>query len=210
MRTYNRPQPHQNSIVRTPQQFNQFLNQQPHPQAQPHSQPQPQYQAQKTFYNCGFNGCNFRTDSPNIIRNHERYCQAQYSGVPANQQVPVQQQRHVSVNQMPQQSRSTAVPNQIAPDLNRDHLILCNICNCYCTSQNELNEHIKKVHDAVNGQVYCYVCDYCPVPIIFENEALLRRHMDSKHNYFCELCNKRYPVQESLSEHLQEEHPRNV
>lgn len=125
------------------------------------------------------------------------------------QQLPAnQQQRHVSVNQMPERIRQPIVNNQITPELPRDEFF-CNICRSYCSSQNELNEHINRVHNTTNGQVFCYVCDYCPKPLIFESEALLRNHMDHKHNHFCEVCRKRYPSRDNLLLHM-EEHMRNT
>ncbi|KAJ8675736.1 hypothetical protein QAD02_011522 [Eretmocerus hayati] len=120
---------------------------------------------------------------------------------------PIKQ--HVAVSQMPTRpatSVNRAVP-QMVPE-NQYHP--CNQCGLVCNSQAELVQHVTVTHTATEtAPMCCFVCDYCPSPILFDSETALRKHMNHRHNYPCDICNSRYPSKEDLSLH-QEVHSRNT
>ncbi|XP_031783165.1 uncharacterized protein LOC100678834 isoform X1 [Nasonia vitripennis] len=174
-------------------------------------------QQRKNIYNCQYFGCNFRSQSLAALRAHGagHLSTKQSSTSPANQEsqsnLSPQQRlpsfqnvsKHVLVNQVPERTRHAVPSSRLAPTNSTEKRLVCRICNFTCTTSTELIQHVTTNHSApAPNQVCCYVCDYCPTPLIFESEDLLRKHMNSSHNHFCNVCNKRYPSKEDLMMHM--------
>lgn len=185
----------------------------------PQSYPSPGQQ-RKNIYNCKLYGCNFRSQSLATLRLHEtsHISSKPTSTSSVNQEIqsnsPQQQQRlpskHVSVIQVPERTRHAIPSSRLAPTNSTEKRLVCRICNFTCSTSTELIQHVTTNHSApAPNQVCCYVCDYCPTPLIFESEDLLRKHMNSSHNHFCNVCNKRYPSKEDLTLHM-DVHTRNT
>lgn len=124
-----------------------------------------------------------------------------------------QHQQHVPVSQMPQRSRHAMPTNRVNNSLlnSGGHMqqplpFSCRLCDHRFGSNQEVIEHIDSAHRAQAAQVCCYVCDYCPTPLIFETEDLLRQHMEQSHNHVCEMCNKVFPNREDLMVHKHQTH----
>ena len=197
--------------------------QQPQQSQQPQQpqQPQQQQQQQKVIYTCKIPTCPFRSENVNTVRAHEKgHClppstaspnqmgQMQPPLPPPPQLQPLQQQqrlpvKHVSVNQMPERPRHGLSTNR-SPSMNApDKRYTCRICHVSFNMDTELVEHVTTLHNPPTSPVCCYVCDYCPSPILFDSEELLRQHMRASHNHACHVCNKRYPSQRHLADHME-------
>jgi hypothetical protein len=173
------------------------------------SQPPPS----KVIYTCKIQSCPFRSDNIMTLRAHEKNHMVQQLP-PITSNLMQQQQRlpikHVPVSQMPERTRH-ALPSSRQPTHPNigEKRYICRICNTYYNASADLMDHTTQCHGASNKQLCCYICDYCSTPLIFDSADLLSKHMNSDHNYFCELCNKRYPTKEDLLLHM-EEHARDT
>lgn len=184
-------------------------------QSVPQSQSRHPQVMKNIIYTCKHPNCFYRSASLAGIRAHETIHlipqqgqqSQQVSAASTNQhqqeQLQLQQQQQpqrLPVSQMPERTRH-ALPTGRAPNASSNR-ITCRICNLNCATSIELIEHVSTVHSSAN-QVCCYVCDYCPSPLIFDTEEQLRRHMNVSHNHTCDICSKRWPSNEELQLHRQ-------
>ena len=159
-------------------------------------------QQQSPLFRCKVSPCNYTADTLAAMREHDKsHLNSPRLAQPQHQQAATA--TRLSVSQMPTRTRHalpSLVPRQPQRPVNQERRCICRICNVRLGSDQELADHVSAVH---NTQSLCYVCDYCPTPILFDDEESLRSHMSATHNHNCHVCNKRYPSREELDVHME-------